>query len=257
MAWLLLVSCLWLPEAHAQFSRVKVRMQSGEVRPILDLPWFRLQLNVVESQWKSYANTADWVVTSAPQHCPFGSAFRLRWNGPLMASEIALAESSCTDFQRKKYESAPAEVGESCACKPVLRTVQQGTLPWSEALWESLDDQLLMAEELRLALLLKSSQGQPWPVMLVLGSTGSGLFDLNQQMLCVSAETFELKNQGIFGLLRSLMDRFGTALPISCLGQRQGTVDFSGVRYSVLRGRMSGQALLKFNDGEQHELEFP
>lgn len=252
-----IVSCLGATDAQAQFSRVKVKMQSGEIRPIMELPRFRLQLNIVESQWKHRANSADWVVTSAPRHCPFGSAFRLRWNGPLMASEIALAESSCSDFQKKKYESAPSELSESCACKPVLRTIEQGSWSWSDALWESLDDRLLLEEELRLALLLKAPKEAALPVMLVLGASRTGLFDLHQNALCKSTEIFELKDQGIFSLLRSMLARFGTAMQVSCLGSRQGKVDFSEVHYSVLRGRMTGRAILQFDDGEQHELEFP
>lgn len=256
---LILGACclLWGNDSHAQFGRVKVRMQSGEVLPITELPWFRLQLNVTESQWKGYANTADWVITSAPRHCPFGTAFRLRWQGRLSDADISLAQTSCTEFQRKKYASGPAEVRESCDCAPVLRTLEHGTLPWSEALWESLDDALLLADEMRLALLLKASEQEATPVMFVLGSDRSGLFDLNHQLLCESSQSFSIKGKGIFAIVQGLIGQFGTALPVSCVGGRQGTVDFSSVHFSVLRGRMTGTAILQFDQGERHELQFP
>gem|GEM_PF-1049664 len=261
----LLLSLLPMEDAQAQFGRVKVRLQSGEVRPVMELPWFRLQLNVHESQWKGHANTADWVVTSSPLQCPFGTSFRLRWQGRLTDSDLQLAVSSCSDFQRKKYESAGEQIAERCFCKPVLRTISHGNLPWSEALWESLDDELLLADELRLALILKDQAAdQPnslesgrTPVMLVLGAQRTGLFDLQGQTLCAATDMLSVKDKSTLGLIQTLFERFGTRLKVSCLGQRQGEVDFSSVKYSVLRGRMTGAALLQFEDGERYVLEFP
>lgn len=261
----LVLSLMPVHDAQAQFGRVKVRLQSGEIRPIMELPWFRLQLNVHESQWKGQANTADWVVTSAPLQCPFGTSFRLRWQGPLTPADVQWAVSNCSDFQRKKYESAGEQSAENCACKPVLRTVTQGSLPWSEAVWESFDDELLLADELRLALLLKDPPAQQTqdqepgktPVMLVLGAERSGLFDLQGQSLCNATEMLSVKDKSTLGLIQILFERFGTRLKVSCLGNRQGEVDFSSVKYSVLRGRMTGTALLQFQDGERYELEFP
>lgn len=256
---------LSLKDAHAQFGRVKVQMQSGEFRPIMELPWFQLQLNVHESQWKGYANTADWVVTSAPLHCPFGSGFRLQWKGRLTDADQQLAVSRCSDAQSKKYESAERSAGVDCACKPVLRTVTQGRLPWSEALWESFDDELLLADELRLALILKEqagsladrSGGGQTPVMLVLGSQRSGLFDLHGQSLCSARQATSVSGKSSMELIQALLERFGARLQLSCLGHRQADVDFSAVSFSVLRGRMTGTARLEFEDGERYELVFP
>jgi hypothetical protein len=262
---ILILGLVPVEDAQAQFGRVKVRLQSGEVRPVMELPWFRLQLNVHESQWKGHANTADWVVTSSPLRCAFGNSFRLRWQGRLTETDLNLAISSCSESQRKKYESAGEQAVESCACKPVLRTISQGNLPWSEALWESLDDELLLADELRLAFVLKdqpADQPNPpesgrTPVMLVLGAQRSGLFDLRGRALCTAAEMLSVKDKSTLILIQTLFEQFGTRLKVNCLGRRQGEVDFASVKYSVLRGRMTGAALLQFEDGERYVLEIP
>jgi len=101
--------------ALAQFDLVDVRMQSGEVRPIMSLPWFQYQLQIQKGAYANRATTADWIVYSPPRYCPISAWTYLRWNGAITAADRKQTEDGCNKRMFDgKLSSLPQDVKQVC-----------------------------------------------------------------------------------------------------------------------------------------------
>jgi hypothetical protein len=242
--------------ASAQFDLVDVRMQSGEVRPIMSLPWFQYQLQIHGGTHANRATTADWVVYSPPRFCPISAWYYTRWGGSLTDADRKVTLDGCNKRMfEEKLSSLPTAVKQICSCRPALETelmAQAG----KRALWKSHDDQLLLDESFKVAADLVDSSGSRTPVLLAMGSNSAGIFAFDGSELCrYEVDLFNPQMKGI-DKLRALMQwdkRF--KIPIRCMPDRRGEFNFGDVSYSFWRQKITGEMKLRFEGGESYVIQ--
>jgi len=242
--------------ALAQFDFVDVKMQSGEVRPIMSLPWFQYQLQIHKGAYASRAATADWIVYSPPHFCPISAWTYTRWNGTITAADRKLTEGGCNKRMfEEKLSSLSPEVKQVCACRPVLET-ESTIYGQKRALWKSYDDKLLLDESFKLAADLVDGSGSRVTVLLTMGSNSAGIFGFDGSELCrYELDIFELHMKGVdrLGALTRSDKRF--KIPAQCVPDRRGEFNFGDVSYSFWRQRITGDIKLKFEGGESYVIQ--
>jgi hypothetical protein len=242
--------------ALAQFDLVDVRMQSGEVRPIMSLPWFQYQLQIQKGNYANRAATADWIVYSPPRFCPISAWTYLRWNGAITAADRQLTVDGCNKRMfEEKLSSLPSDVKQVCACRSVLET--ESTIPARDrALWKSLDDELLLDESFKLAADLVDSDGSRAPVLLTMGSNSAGIFGFDGSELCrYELDLIESHMKGIERLSALMKSEKRFKVPVRCVPDRRGEFDFGDVSYSFWRQKITGEIKLKFEGGESYVIQ--
>lgn len=242
--------------ALAQFDLVDVRMQSGEVRPIMSLPWFQYQLQIQKGAYANRATTADWIVYSPPRYCPISAWTYLRWNGAITAADRKQTEDGCNKRMfDEKLSSLPQDVKQVCACRSVLET-ESTIYNRQRALWKSLDDDLLLDESFKLAADLIDGAGKKAPVLLTMGSKSAGIFGFDGSPLCrYELDLFESHMKGIDRLTALMRSDKRFKIPVQCLPDRLGEFNFGDVSYSVLRQKITGEIQLKFEGGESYVIQ--
>ncbi len=242
--------------ALAQFDRVDVKMQSGEVRPIMSLPWFQYQLQIHGGTYASRASTADWIIYSPPRFCPISAWYYVRWNGSITDDDRKLTQDGCNKRMfEEKMSSLPSDVKQVCSCRPALET--ESTIhSGKRAIWRSHDDELLLDESFKVSADLIDSSGNRAPVLLTIGSNNAGILSFNGSELC--RYEIALFNSEMKGLerLRALMQwdkRF--KIPIRCVPDRHGEFNLGDVSYSFWRQRITGEMKLKFEGGEPYVIQ--
>jgi hypothetical protein len=243
--------------ALAQFDLVDVKMQSGEVRPIMSLPWFQYQLQIQKGANANRATTADWIVYSPPRFCPISAWSYLRWNGSITAADRKLTEDGCNKRMFEvKLSLLPPDVKQVCGCRSVLET--ESTINSNKrALWKSYDDELLLDESFKLAADLVDKSGSIAPVLLTMGSKSAGIFGFDGSELCrYELDIFESHMKGIERLDALLKSDKRFKIPIQCVPDRQGEINFGDVSYSFWRQKITGEMQLKFKGGETYVIQF-
>lgn len=240
----------------AQFDLVDVKMQSGEIRPILSLPWFQYQLQIQTGAYANRAATADWIVYSPPRFCPISAWFYTRWNGAITATDRKTTEDGCNKRMfEEKLSSLPPDVKQVCGCRSVLET--ESTIhDRKRALWKSYDDELLLDESFKLAADLVDGSGNRAPVLLTMGSNTAGIFGFDGSELCrYELNLFESHMKGMdrLGALMKSDKRF--KIPIRCIPDRWGELNFGDVSYSFWRQKITGEIKLKLEGGESYVIQ--
>lgn len=257
-AFLSLLSLIALhASALAQFDLVDVKMQSGEVRPIMSLPWFQYQLQIQKGTYANRATTAEWVVYSPPRFCPMGTGFYVRWNGSITAADRKLTEDGCNKRMfEEKLSFLPPDVKEVCGCRSVLET-ESTIYGQKRALWKSYDDELLLDESFKLAADLVDGSGSRAPILLTIGSKSAGIFGFDGSELCrYELDIFESHMKGIDRLFALINSDKRFKIPIQCVPDLQGEINFGDVSYSFWRQKITGEMQLKFKGGETYVIQF-
>ena len=252
-----LVIFLLIFNARAQFTNVDVKMQSGETRPLMEVPWFQYQINIYESQYASKASMADWIVYSPPKFCPISSWFYVRWQGNITESDHSNLKKQCDDRMfKEKLANLSDQVKSVCSCRLVLKTESTANLANRKALWLSFDDELLNDDSFKIVGDLIDSASNKTSVLLTIGGNLSGIFSFDGTQLCkyggnenVSSET------GIKKLMALLGSKTNKEIPISCLPNKNGFFDMSTMSYSVWSRKIIGDMKITFDNGEIYGLK--
>lgn len=255
---LLLVSLIvFHANAMAQFDLVDVKMQSGEIRPIMSLPWFQYQLQIQKGSYANRAATADWIVYSPPRFCPISAWHYLRWGGNITAADRKLTEDGCNKRMfEEKLSLLPPDVKQVCGCRSVLET-ELTIHGRKRALWKSYDDELLLDESFKLAADLIDEAGSRAPVLLTMGSKSAGIFGFDGSELCrYELDIFESNMKGIDRLEALMKSEKRFKIPVQCVPNRRGEFNFGDVSYSFLRQKITGEIKLKFEGGESYVIQF-
>lgn len=239
--------------AQADFTKVIVKMQSGETVPIMDLPWFKFQFHVYESKWKDQATTADWAIYSPPKSCVLGSFFQLNWQNGLSHNDLDKIKSRCDSLQQSKLKNLNLEDKKNCSCNLILRTKEK-SLFGSKSVWVSLDDDILKSDEFKLFAQLKDKSGNSTPIILSLGSQDSGLYNLDGQRICRYSKKIEAS--GAYNMITQFLSEIDKPVSISCIGESNGFLLLDKVSYSLIRSKIVGDIDLKFENGENYVIQF-
>lgn len=160
----------------------------------------------------------------------------------------------CNRDQRAKLTFLPEQDRGICDCKLVLKTEKVNAIG-QEPLMQSLDDQVLINEQFKVARRLRHGN-EYLPVLVSLSGSGHGeFFDYAGNVLCrANRRVDDGVKRGLDDVLKLI--RAGQVQPvrIECLGGRQGYVDFSEFSYSVLRQRIDGVIRLKLDNGESYDV---
>lgn len=244
--------------AFAQFDLVDVKMQSGEIRPIMSLPWFQYQLQIQKGSYANRATTADWIVYSPPRFCPISAWSYLRWNGSITPADRKLTEDGCNKRMfEEKLSLLPHDVKQVCGCKSVLETESTISNGRNRALWKSNDDELLLDESFKLSADLVDGSGSRAPVLLTMGSKSAGIFGFDGSELCrYELDIFETNMKGIDRLNALMRSDKRFKIPVRCIPDRRGEFNFGDVSYSFWRQKITGEIKLKFEGGETYVIQF-
>lgn len=249
----ILIFLFFVMPAQADFTKVIVKMQSGETIPIMELPWFKFQFHVYESQWKNQASTADWAIYAPPKSCILSSYFRLNWQSGLSSSDLKQLKSNCDAGQQSKFKNLSLEDTQNCSCNLILRTEEKSFFG-SKSVWVSHDDTLLKSDEFKLFAQLIDKSGNTTPIILSLGSHDSGLYSVDGQRICRYSKKIEAS--GAYKMITKFISEIDTPIPISCIGESNGLLLLNKVSYSLIRSKLVGDIDLKFENGENYVIKF-
>lgn len=246
-----------LNSAKAQFTNIEVKMQSGETKPLMELPWFQYQINIYEGQYASKATMADWIVYSPRKFCPLGNGFYVRWRGNISESDHSTAKKSCDEIMLKeKLTNLPDQIKSVCSCRLALKTESTANLANPKALWLSLDDELLNDDSFKVVVDLIDSASNKTSVLFAVGSGSSGIFSFDGTKICKAAENeIPSSASGIKKLMALLGSKTNKEIPISCLPNRSGFFDMSAVSYSAWSRKIIGEMKITFDNGEAYALK--
>ncbi len=242
--------------AQAQFDLVDVRMQSGEVRPILSLPWFQYQLQIQKGTYANRAATADWIIYSPPRFCPISAWTYTRWIGSINAADRKWTEDACNKRMfEEKLSSLPQDVKQVCGCRSVLET--EATIHGKDrALWRSHDDELLLDESFKLAADVVDASGSRAMVLLTMGTNSAGIFGFDGSELCrYEIDLFNSSMKGVERLNALMQSNKRFNIPARCIQNRLGEFNFGDISYSVWKQKIIGDIKLKFEGGESYVIQ--
>jgi len=250
---LFLLACSFSGLSFAQIDGVGIRMESGKLIEAKDLPWLQLADFSYDDKSKKPPD-AYWVVYSPPKFCPY-SYYYWYSNVRLSTEKRNQSRDECSKNLIKKYlNDSPDEVKKYCQCKLVLETEQPQTSAVKQAVWVSYDDELLANQgyHIKWTILNKSEK---LPVMVSISREAAGIYNFSGDVLCEFDLTRHIgPERRIDKMLESLLKNGSNLIPVKCLGL-VGTLNISGISYSLIRGRIVGSARLKFSNGEQYEID--
>lgn len=241
----------------AQFTNVDVKMKSGEIKPLMEVPWFQYQINIYESQYANKATQADWIIYSPPKFCPVSSWFYVRWNGSITESDQSNLKKQCDDRMfNEKLANLPEQVKSVCSCRLVLKTESMANQNNSKALWISFDDELLTDDSFKIVADLIDSSSNKTSVLLTIGGNLSGIFSFDGSQLCRYGGNENVYGySGIKKLMALLGSKTNKKIPISCLPNKDGYFDMSAISYSVWSRKIVGDMKITFDNGETYGLK--
>lgn len=239
----------------ADMTAVRVRMQSGQEVAITDLPMTRfIRMYPFGQQVFSTGTLAfqEHVLFGVPNYCPHG--WYWSWSSGFTQEMIDQRKETCSRDQRSKLTFLPEQDRGICDCKLVMRTERIKAIG-QEPLMQSLDDDALLNDQFKMARRIRHGN-EYLPILISLSGAGQGeIYDYSGNLLCRASGR---KDDG--GRREPdrdlLLIRSGRAPPlrIECLGGRGGSVDFSDIRYSILRQRTEGVIRIRFDNGESYEV---
>ena len=241
----------------AQFTNVVVKMESGEFKPLMEIPWFQYQINIYEGQYANKATLADWIIYSPPKFCPISSWYYVRWVGNITEFDHINLKKQCNEKMfNEKLANLPDQVKSICSCKPVLKTETTANLGNSKATWTSLDDEILNDDSFKVVADLVDSSSNKTPVLLALGGSQSGIFAFDGSQLCRYSGNELVSNMtGLKKLMALINSKSSKNMPISCLPDKEGFFDISKMSYSVWSKKIVGDMRITFNNGEIYGLK--
>jgi len=234
--------------ALADFSKVTVKMQSGLLIPLVDLPWFKFAKSLQDSPYRDKAATAEWVIHAPPAFCPYNYWMYVRWNGSIEPDK-AKARDSCTRSSLEKLKHLPAEVQTVCQCALILQTDVSDTAG-QRSTWQSFNDELLLSDEIKIQRTLKWKD-ESLPVLISLGGLSSGLYNYSGEKLCTYAGR-EVGVESGRASLEKILNTRSVPVPVACFNRWQGVIDMSGTYFNFLTRKFSGDVHLNFGNGERY-----
>ena len=252
---LLLIFILF--NAQAQFSNVDVKLKSGEIKPLMDVPWFQYQFHIYESQYANKATSADWIIYSPPRFCPMSSWFYVRSGGNITDIDHSNLKKQCDERMfNEKLANLPDQIKSICNCKLVLKTESAANLSNPKAIWISLDDEVLLDDSFKIVADLIDPSENKTSVLLTLGASVSGIFAFDGSQLCKYGGNDVFSNQsGIKKLMALLGSKSNKKIPISCLPDKKGVFDMSTMSYSIWSKKIVGDMKITFDNGEIYALK--
>jgi hypothetical protein len=233
------------------FSAVTVQMQSGEKIPALDLPFFKLAINIVHGKWANRAATAEWLIMAPPANCPFSTSYRLTWSRPVVG-DMQRTLRNCQLYVDKKVRAWPKEAQKQCECKLILDNMSNK----DKSIWKSRDDAFLMTDEFKVSAVLSRGTGDETSVVFSLGSDKSGIYSVDGSRLCRYSGSRQLDDPaaGALAKINALLRTGDKPFDINCIGSGDGKLDISAIRFNVFNSKIEGVGRIYFPNGEVYSV---
>lgn len=237
----------------AQLSEAKVRMQSGELIRLGDLPWFKIArgLHVGRNRFSRQGDLYDWAIYSPPSFCPFRFFWRVNTQSSF-TSAVANDVGGCNAMMRKSLEFLPDEVAAVCSCKILLLSEQIRKIG-QDAILKSFDDSILLSDEIRFQRFLKSG-ADSLPVIFAVGSQGGAIYDYRGNQICKNKSSAAVGSSASGFMENLYKGQFEKRIEVQCLGGRSAIVDLSEISFNSMKFQWIGSIRLIFANGEKYEI---